>query len=104
MSDRAGRPSGSKSLKPSQGLYSSGPSNSRPFLNMLNPMGRSHHGYIQANQSVLEEEEDEEGKEGDDSDGSQPDLEVGRSRSTLFQSTAGLAKSKGLGDECPAFK
>lgn len=35
---------------------------SRPFLNVLNPMARSrdYKGYIQANQSVLEEDEEEE--------------------------------------------
>jgi len=36
---------------------------SRPFLNVLNPMARSrdYKGYIQANQSVLEEAEEDEG-------------------------------------------
>ena len=36
-----------------------GASSSRPFLNMLNPMGRTYQGYMQANQSVVEEEEEE---------------------------------------------
>lgn len=32
-------------------------SSSRPFLNMINPMGRTHQGYAQANQLVVEENE-----------------------------------------------
>ncbi|EPQ57867.1 APG9-domain-containing protein [Gloeophyllum trabeum ATCC 11539] len=40
---------------------------------MLNPMGRAHMGYMQANQSVLEEEENETERERDDDD-----LEAGR--------------------------
>ncbi|KAG6333575.1 hypothetical protein ID866_5514 [Astraeus odoratus] len=36
-----------------------GPSNSRPFLHMLNPLGRTHHGYLQVNQSLVEEDENE---------------------------------------------
>ena len=33
---------------------------SRPFLNMLNPMGRTYQGYMQMGQSVLEEQEEDE--------------------------------------------
>ena len=38
---------------------------SRPFLNMINPLGRAYQGYTAANQSVLEEDEE-------DNDGSTP--------------------------------
>ncbi|KAI9511107.1 APG9-domain-containing protein [Russula earlei] len=38
---------------------------SRPFLNMLNPLGRAYQGYTAANQSVLEEDEE-------DTDGATP--------------------------------
>ncbi|KAH8099544.1 APG9-domain-containing protein [Cristinia sonorae] len=55
--------SSSRSMHASQSIYN-GASSSRPFLNMLNPMGRTYQGYMQANQSVLEEEE-EENEEGD---------------------------------------
>ncbi|KAI0345226.1 APG9-domain-containing protein [Trametopsis cervina] len=49
-----------------------GASSSRPFLNMLNPMmGRGYQGYMQANQSVLEEEEE-------DRDEDRDDIEAGR--------------------------
>jgi len=34
-------------------------SSSRPFLSMTNPIGRTHQGYVQANQSVVEENENE---------------------------------------------
>ncbi|TFY58771.1 hypothetical protein EVG20_g8028 [Dentipellis fragilis] len=40
-----------------QSLYAPG-SSSRPFLNMLNPLGRTYQGYTAANQSVLEEDEE----------------------------------------------
>lgn len=49
--------SGSRSYLASS---TAGVSSSRPFLNMLNPMGRKYQGYAQANQSVLEEDEEEE--------------------------------------------
>ena len=42
----------------SQSIFPGG-SSSRPFLNMLNPMGRTYQGYMQANQSVVEEEDEE---------------------------------------------
>src|SRR5882762_4600461 len=41
-----------------QSIY--GPTaSSRPFLNMLNPLGRAYQGYTAANQSVLEEDEED---------------------------------------------
>ncbi len=47
-----------------QSIY--GPTaSSRPFLNMLNPLGRAYQGYTAANQSVLEEDEE-------DNDGATP--------------------------------
>ncbi|KDQ60878.1 hypothetical protein JAAARDRAFT_151722 [Jaapia argillacea MUCL 33604] len=51
--------SASRSFQASHSVLG-GVSSSRPFLNMLNPMGRAHQGYIQANQSVLEEENETE--------------------------------------------
>ncbi|GLB34769.1 putative involved in autophagy and cytoplasm to vacuole transport (Cvt) vesicle formation [Lyophyllum shimeji] len=57
---------------------------------MLNPMGRNHQGYSQANQSLLEEDES---RSGDDGEGSEDDVEAGRSRSTIFQSTVGAGPS-----------
>lgn len=52
---------------------------------MLNPMGRTYQGYVPANQSVLEEEDDAEGDR---------DLEAGHaSRSTMSRTT----KTKGSG-------
>lgn len=35
----------------------SGPSDPRSFLQILNPLGQTNHGYMQANQSLAEEEE-----------------------------------------------
>ncbi|OCH93860.1 APG9-domain-containing protein [Obba rivulosa] len=68
----------SRPLHGSQSIFPSA-SSSRPFLHMLNPLGRTYQGYAQANQSVLEEEEEE--------DGEQPDLEAGHANpSTLFKS------------------
>ncbi|KAF7363724.1 Autophagy-related protein 9 [Mycena sanguinolenta] len=78
--------SGSKSMHGSQSFYPPGGasiSSSRPFLNMLNPMARQYQGYSQANQSLLEEE-DESRSSGDE----EANAEAGRSRSTIFQSTA----------------
>ncbi|KAJ7219579.1 putative transmembrane protein [Mycena pura] len=90
-SSRGSRPmSGSRSLQASQSFYPPG-SSSRPFLNMLNPMARQYQGYSRANQSPLEEEESR--NSGDE----EADAEAGRSRSTIFQSTAGdipLSKSR----------
>ncbi|KIM49348.1 hypothetical protein M413DRAFT_438535 [Hebeloma cylindrosporum] len=74
---RSERPSSSKPA--SYSLASSGvPSSSRPFLNMLNPMNSTYHGYMQANQSVLEENEDDATED--------VDLEAG-GRSTIFHSS-----------------
>ena len=72
--------SGSRSFYGSQSFFASGPTSSRPFLNMLNPMSRTHGGYSQANQSLLEEDESRSSEE--------EDLEAGRSRSTIFHSGA----------------
>ena len=80
MSTSGSRSKPSSSLKPgSYSLSSSGvPSSSRPFLNMLNPMNSTYHGYMKANQSVVEE------NEGDATE--DVDLEAG-SRSTIFHSS-----------------
>ncbi|KAH9945782.1 APG9-domain-containing protein [Epithele typhae] len=43
----------------SQSIYPGGTSSRGPFLNMLNPMGRNYQGYVQANQSVVEEEDED---------------------------------------------
>ncbi|KAG6862073.1 hypothetical protein C0995_007203 [Termitomyces sp. Mi166 len=51
---------------------------------MLNPMSRNHQGYSQANQSLLEEEENRSSGE---RSGSEDDIEAGRSRHTVRQST-----------------
>jgi autophagy-related protein 9 len=52
-----GRPlSASRSI--TQSIYAPTAS-SRPFLNMLNPLGRAYQGYAAANQSVLEEDEED---------------------------------------------
>ncbi|KAG5636822.1 hypothetical protein H0H81_006738 [Sphagnurus paluster] len=58
---------------------------------MLNPMSRNHQGYIQANQSLMEEDEDRTGDEGEDDP---DDVETGRSRSTIFQGT-GVSSQRG---------
>ncbi|KAI0306296.1 autophagy protein Apg9-domain-containing protein [Multifurca ochricompacta] len=52
-----GRPS-SASRSISQSIYAPTAS-SRPFLNMLNPLGHTYKGYTAANQSVLEEDEED---------------------------------------------
>lgn len=63
----------------SQSIFPGG-SSSRPFLNMLNPMGRTYQGYMQANQSVVEEEDEE---------GASNDLESGQpQRSSIFTTKA----------------
>ncbi|KAJ7221038.1 autophagy protein Apg9-domain-containing protein [Mycena haematopus] len=84
---RSPRPhSGSRSTQGSQSFYPPGGasiSSSRPFLNMLNPMARQYQGYSQANQSLLEEE-DESRSSADE----EANAEAGRSRNTLFQSAA----------------
>ncbi|KAJ7156996.1 putative transmembrane protein [Mycena crocata] len=93
-SSRSPRPlSGSRSFQASQSFYTPGTaSGSRPFLNMLNPMARQYQGYSQANQSLLEEEDESR------SSGDEENAEAGRSRSTIFQSTTAdeipLSKSR----------
>ncbi|KAG1766246.1 autophagy protein Apg9-domain-containing protein [Suillus placidus] len=62
------RPSTSSrtNLHGSQSVYLPGGlmmSSSRPFLNMINPMSRTHQGYFQANQLVVEENENETAEE-----------------------------------------
>lgn len=51
-------------------------SSSRPFLNMINPMNSTYHGYTQANQSIVEEVGEDDINNGEDID-----LEAGRSAS-----------------------
>lgn len=60
-----------------QSLYAPG-SSSRPFLNMLNPLGRTYQGYTAANQSLLEEEEEERSHDDEDVE---DDVEAQTSRS-----------------------
>ncbi|KAJ3985416.1 putative transmembrane protein [Lentinula detonsa] len=81
------RLSNSRSFQASQSYFPSG-STSKPFLNMLNPMSRGgYQGYTQANQSLLEEEEDREYSGSDD----ERDVEAGRAGTPL----ANLSKSQG---------
>ncbi|KAJ6525751.1 autophagy protein Apg9-domain-containing protein [Mycena capillaripes] len=78
--------SGSRSIQASQSFYPPGGasiSSSRPFLNMLNPMARQYQGYTQANQSLVEEEDESRSSAEEENN-----AEAGRSRSTIFQSTA----------------
>ncbi|KAJ7709570.1 autophagy protein Apg9-domain-containing protein [Mycena rosella] len=84
-SNRSPRPlSGSRSFQASQSFYTTGgASSSRPFLNMLNPMARQYQGYSQANQSLLEEEDEARSSAEEENA-----VEEGRSRSTIFQSAA----------------
>ena len=49
-------------------------SSSRPFLNMINPMNSNYQGYVQANQSIVEERGEDNVENGDDID-----LEAGHS-------------------------
>ena len=49
-------------------------SSSRPFLNLINPMNSNYHGYVQANQSIVEENGEDDINHGEDID-----LEAGRS-------------------------
>ncbi|KAJ3774233.1 putative transmembrane protein [Lentinula raphanica] len=81
------RPSNSRSFQASQSYFPSG-STSKPFLNMLNPMSRgAYQGYTQANQSLLEEEEDGE-HIGDENEGT---FEAGMADTPLNN----LSKSQG---------
>ncbi|KAG6844926.1 hypothetical protein H0H87_002410 [Tephrocybe sp. NHM501043] len=59
---------------------------------MLNPMGRNHQGYSQANQSLLEEED--EVRSGGERSGSEDDVEAGPSRHTILRSSTSHAPSK----------
>ncbi|KAH7889606.1 putative transmembrane protein [Phlebopus sp. FC_14] len=65
----------------SQSTYNtSGLSSSRPFLNMLNPMSRNYQGYMQANQSLVEDE--------NENDNAQEDIETGYApRASIFGKT-----------------
>ncbi|KAI0362531.1 APG9-domain-containing protein [Trametes cingulata] len=81
----------SRSMHGSQSIFPGG-SSSRPFLNMLNPMGRTYQGYMQANQSVVEEEEEEE--EGGAADAND-DIESGQPRrSSIFHSATTKSHGK----------
>ena len=60
-------------------------SSSRPFLSMMNPMGRTHQGYVQANQLVVEENENEE----DD-----VDLEAGHTTRGILSKTTTKSRRK----------
>lgn len=74
------------------------------FLNMLNPMsGRNYQGYMQANQSVLEEDEDEQ--EGELDDASSP-FKSNRDRSSTWGESSrmttfntGKPKAQAMKDE-----
>ncbi|KAF8163406.1 autophagy protein Apg9-domain-containing protein [Crassisporium funariophilum] len=74
---RSKRPTSSSN--PTQSSYSVGASasisNSRPFLNTINPMHSNHHGYTRANESVIEEDDDHE------------DIDLETGRSTIFHSS-----------------
>ncbi|THU88587.1 putative transmembrane protein [Dendrothele bispora CBS 962.96] len=88
--------SGSRSLQASQSYYASA-SASRPFLNMLNPMSRQYQGYTQANQSLLEEDEENKGDSQSDED---EDLELGHGEGNVYRRDADtrlkdLSKSQG---------
>lgn len=97
--NESGRPlSGSRSYL--QNSANAGLSNSRPFLNMLNPMGRKYHGYAQANQSVLEEDENEEREDGAAESGNPGHHLAGSSRSPpgrrVSWGTAGAPEASAL--------
>ncbi|KAJ4493420.1 putative transmembrane protein [Lentinula lateritia] len=77
------RQSNSRSFQASQSFFPSG-SSSKPFLNMLNPMSRgAYQGYTQANQSLLEEEEEERIQLESDAEG---DVEAGAPLANLSKS------------------
>ncbi|KAF8636517.1 hypothetical protein AX17_003330 [Amanita inopinata Kibby_2008] len=77
-SARSSRPlSGSRSFQHPNSILNV--STSPPFLQMLNPMGRSYQGYSQANQSPVEEEEENGRSDGDD-------VETGTSQQTVGHS------------------
>ncbi|KAF9473774.1 APG9-domain-containing protein [Pholiota conissans] len=56
-------------------------SSSRPFLNMINPMNSNYRGYMQANQSVKEENDEDQDNEG------REDIDLEAGRSTIFHSS-----------------
>ena len=60
-------------------------SSSRPFLNMINPMNSNYHGYVQANQSIVEEV-------GEDDINNRDDVDLEAGRSAIFH---GSTKSQG---------
>jgi len=70
-SNRAQKSSSSRLFQASQSILPTA-SSSRPFLNMLNPMGRTYQGYVRADEFTLEEEE------GENRGSSEEDLEAGR--------------------------
>jgi autophagy-related protein 9 len=75
----------------SQSIYAPTAS-SRPFLNMLNPLGRAYQGYTAANQSVLEEDEE-------DADGASPrhdDIDLEAQVAPTSNSKASIATSTPL--------
>jgi len=75
----------------SQSIYAPTAS-SRPFLNMLNPLGRAYQGYTAANQSVLEEDEE-------DTDGASPrndDIDLEAQAAPTSNSKASFATSTPL--------
>ncbi|PFH54263.1 hypothetical protein AMATHDRAFT_135335 [Amanita thiersii Skay4041] len=57
-------PKDSRTFQGSHSILSD--STSRPFLNMLNPMGRNYQGYVQASQSPVQEED--EGRRSEEED------------------------------------
>ncbi|KAJ7632902.1 putative transmembrane protein [Roridomyces roridus] len=98
MPNSPSRPSGSRSFHASQSA-----SGSRPFLNMLNPMAKQYQGYTQANQSLLEEEEESRTSDGDDA----AHVEEGRGRNAsedipLSKSRTNHAQHRVSWDASPA--
>ncbi|KIJ69103.1 hypothetical protein HYDPIDRAFT_36195 [Hydnomerulius pinastri MD-312] len=86
------RPSSSSrhsNMHGSQSTYAPGLSGSRPFLNMINPMGRNYQGYMQANQSLVVEEENESAEDQDQ------DLEAGHATRGSIYGRSTTAKSHG---------
>ncbi|KAH9483933.1 Autophagy-related protein 9 [Psilocybe cubensis] len=76
---RSKRQSSSRAAQASYSLTASaGPSSSRPFLSMLNPMNSQYHGYTQANQAVPEENEEY------DESAPHEDVDLESGRSTIF--------------------
>jgi autophagy-related protein 9 len=84
MSGRPPHPSSSRSFQAPHSILHF--SSSRPFLNMMNPLGRTHQGYVRADQSVLEEEENQRSSDDDD-------LEAGQTVSHIFRDQKSRSKS-----------